>query len=284
MKLRNIFWIIASILIVISACNKIEAPYVIKTGTSTDTTQKVHKTVLIEEFTGHLCPNCPRGAATIHDIEAVHGNRVIVVAIHAAYNGRPTASFPADYRTPCGNEIDNTFKMEQSGLPKAMVSRTGFPNVLHKIAIDEMAGKVTEVLGFDAVMDVKINRTYDAGSRSLNIDVNATTLVQMQRKLMLSVFITESNIVSPQKNSDPNFGLTPEIPDFVHNHVLRVAVNGVWGDILCTGNVLPPGTLYSRTHQYTLNNAWKADDCAIVAFVYDGDTYEVLQAAEIKVK
>lgn len=284
MKFRSIFWTLIAIIFIMYACDKIDAPYVIKTGTNTDTTQTVHKTVLIEEFTGHLCPNCPRGAAAIHDIVVAHGPRVIVVAVHAAYNGRPTASFPADYRTPVGNELDNTFKMEQSGLPKGMVNRIGFPELTHKIMVDALAGKVAEALNLEALMDVKITRSYLADTRKVNIDVNATTLKQLQRKLMLSVFITESNIVSPQKNSDPLYGTTPEILNYVHNHVLRAAVNGTWGDVLCTGNQVPPGTLYTRTYQYTLNEAWNADNCAIVAFVYDGDTYEVIQAAEIKVK
>lgn len=279
MKYRIILIGLLSIIFAFQSCNKIEEPYLIETGEI-----QAKKTILIEEFTGHQCPNCPRGAKAIDDIVSVYGDRVVIVAVHANFNGRPTTTFPADYRTEVGNTIDDKFKMEHSGLPKCMVNRIGYPEDKHKIQPEELAGKVSEVISEDPLMDIKVIGNYDEASRKTNFVVNITLLEEMQRKLNLSVFITESNIVSPQKNNEPDFGPTPQIDDYVHNYVLRGSVNGAWGDIICIGNLNPAGTNFSRPYQYTLDPDWNENNCSLVAFVYDPDTSEVLQAAEIKVK
>ncbi|MGB4204020.1 MAG: Omp28 family outer membrane lipoprotein [Bacteroidales bacterium] len=279
MKYRIILISLLSILFAFQSCNKIEESYLIETGEV-----EAKKTILIEEFTGHQCPNCPRAANALNDIVSTYGDRIIIVAVHANYNGRPTVAFPADYRTEVGNALDTKFKMEESGLPKSMVNRLGYPEGKHRIKTEELAEKIGEVISEDPIMDIKVIGNYDEDSRKANFVVSITLLEEMQRKFNLSVFITESNIVSPQKNSNPDIGPTPQIDDYVHNHVLRGSVNGTWGDILCIGNRNPAGTNFSRPYQYTLDPDWKENDCSVVAFVYDSDTFEVLQAVEVKVK
>ncbi|HPK04293.1 MAG TPA: Omp28 family outer membrane lipoprotein [Bacteroidales bacterium] len=279
MKYRIILIGLLSIIFTFQSCNKVEESYLIETGEI-----QAKKTILIEEFTGHQCPNCPRAAKALDDIVDTYGDRIVIVAIHANYNGRPTTAFPADYRTEVGNALDTKFKMEESGLPKSMVNRTGFLENNHKIKSEELAGKVGEIISEDPLLDIKISNNYDEVSRKTSFVVSITLLEEMQRKMQLSVFITESNIVSPQKNSNPDIGPTPQIDDYVHNHVLRGSVNGAWGDIICIGNLNPAGTNFSRPYQYTLDPEWNENNCSLVAFVYDGDTFEVLQAAEVKVK
>lgn len=279
MKYRLILTSILSIVLIFQSCDEIDAPYLTETGELV-----AQKTILIEEFTGHQCPNCPGAAQAIEDLVGTYGDRIVIVAVHTNFNGQPNANFPADYRTAVGNELDSKFKMEESGLPKSMVNRNGFPELTHRIKSDELAGKVSGLISGDPLLDVRINRSYNAAERKVILDVNVSVLEKMQRKLILSVFITESNIISPQKNNNPDIGTTPQIDDYKHNHVLRGAVNGTWGDILCQGNQIPVGITYSRAYQHTLDTGWKEDDCSLVAFVYDGDTYEVLQAAEIHIK
>jgi len=287
MKYRATFLILLSLFLAWQSCDKIEAPYVRTSpnGNIIDTlVEEVKKTVLIEEFTGHHCPNCPGGALAVENIANEYGSQIVVISVHTNYFGRPTLSFPADYRTPVGNEIDNFFGME-AGLPSGMVSRSGYPTETHALGPDELHGRVIEILEKDAVMDVRMELNYNAVSRNAELVVTVSLLEEMQRKMYLSVYVTEDSIVSPQKNSNPAIGPTPEILDYVHRHVLRGAVTDAWGDILCDGGLLlPAGTGYIKTYNYSLPANWVDDQCAFVAFVYDGDSYEVLQAAEVKAK
>lgn len=294
MKYRVIFSVFISLLLIWQACDIIEEPYIDKrtsnggngNDTIIDTVIIVKKRALIEEFTGHDCPFCPGGGVAIEDVLSVYGDQVVVVAIHAPWQGRPMPpDFPDDYRTPTGNALDNFFGMEGSGLPKGMVSRTGYPDS-YQLGPSLLQGRVIEVLEKEPLLDVAIEVNYQSSNRLADIEVTVHTLEELQRQMMLSVFITEDSLVSPQKNSNPGIGPTPVIPDYVHRHVLRASVdNSTWGGVLCDGNTLiAEGTNYKRDYQYTLADEWKENHCAIVAFVYDGQTYEVLQVAEVKVR
>jgi thiol-disulfide isomerase/thioredoxin len=285
MKYRIVFIGLFSMFLLWQACDKIEAPYFRITDTvPVDSTVEVMKMLLIEEFTGHHCPNCPEGAVAIENIVNQYGDQVVIVGIHTSYFGRPTVSMPADYRIAAGDELDKFFGME-AGLPAGMVNRTGFSSGTHRLGPEELQGRVIELLESDPVMDVEVEVNYETMSRNAGIEVNVTLLEEMQRKMYLSVFITEDSLISKQKNNNELIGPTPEIEDYVHRHVLRAAVNDTWGDILCDGNLLlPSGTGYTKVYNFVLPHNWNHQQCAIVAFVHDGETYEVLQATEQKIR
>jgi thiol-disulfide isomerase/thioredoxin len=290
MKNRVLFSVLLSMLLIWQACDIIEEPYIDKRtgngGNGNDTVLLVKKRALIEEFTGHDCPFCPGGAVAIEEILSVYGDQVVVVTIHAPWQGRPMPpTFPDDYRTTTGSALDNFFGMEFSGLPKGMVSRTQYPTT-NQLGPSLLQGRVMEVLEEDPLLDVKIDVVFQPANRLADIEVNVSTLEELQRQLMLSVFITEDSLVSPQKNNNANIGPTPVIHDYVHRHVMRASVdNSTWGTVLSDGNVMiAEGAKYKRNFQYTLAGSWKEHHCAVVAFVYDGETYEVLQAVEVKIK
>ena len=87
----------------------------------------------------------------------------------------------------------------------------------------------------------------------------------------LQLWFTEDNILAFQKMPD---GTTKA--DYIHNHVLRDAINGAWGDD-CS---VPQGQLWERDYAYTLNDAWKQENLSIVAFVYNDAG--VVQATKVK--
>jgi hypothetical protein len=87
--------------------------------------------------------------------------------------------------------------------------------------------------------------------------------------------------MSPQKNNDPLVGPVPDIIDYIHMHMLRDAINGTWGKALTSSDsTASGGSSIIRTYAYTVNAAWKAKNCAVIAFVYDTDTKEILQVEE----
>ena len=88
-------------------------------------------------------------------------------------------------------------------------------------------------------------------------------------------YLTESGIVAAQMNG------SELIYDYVHNHVLRTAVNGTWGESLTS---LPQGETTTYSHTVTLPAEWNADNCHIVAFACEGSGNRVvLQCNECSV-
>ena len=63
------------------------------------------KKVLIEDFTGFKCANCPDASSELHKIEEIYPDKVIGIAIHAGSFAEPSGVFVTDFRTDEGNEI-----------------------------------------------------------------------------------------------------------------------------------------------------------------------------------
>ncbi|MBE0661078.1 MAG: Omp28 family outer membrane lipoprotein [Bacteroidales bacterium] len=279
MKLRTIIFSLIALVFAWQACDKIDSPYKIQTSNIIDTGNVVKKVILIEEFTGQRCPNCPEMAVAIKSLKETFDDKVVVVAMHAGFFAIPIGqTFSTDYRTPASTELDQFFDIGSSGYPKGLVNRTGYPSGTHRLESAELAGRIVELLEGDTLADIGITHNYSTISKELEVEINVSALAPLQKKLLLSVFITENDIVSPQQND------TEVITDYVHKYVLRTSLNGTWGDQLSDGSTIDPGTSFKQSYQTTLSENWNDENCNIVAFVYDGDTKEVLQAAEVKIR
>jgi hypothetical protein len=76
---------------------------------------------------------------------------------------------------------------------------------------------------------------------------------------------------------------SPEyVPDYVHRHVLRQAVNGSFGPTIAEGNITAGQTVVSG-YSFTLNSDYIAEHCKIIAFLYDANGYRVIQVEEADV-
>ena len=106
--MKKYFLILCSIL-TITSCDIVEGPYI----TDADSYINTDKKVLIEDFTGHLCTNCPEAAREISAIHDVYGDQIIALAIHVSAdfarpkNASPDSSYHYDFRTEWGNNWDN---------------------------------------------------------------------------------------------------------------------------------------------------------------------------------
>lgn len=132
------------------------------------------------------------------------------------------------------------------------------------------------------VLDMQIINNYDAVDKKVCIHVQTEYLVDMDRNLNIAVYITEDSIVGYQRNNNASVGTTPEITDYVFMHVLRGAVNSTWGAVL-SNSLVTAGTKTITSYLKHLDPLWIPQHCHVVALVYDVDTDEILQAAEMKI-
>ncbi len=136
-------------------------------------------------------------------------------------------------------------------------------------------------------MDLQLITEYNTTEDKLCIHTKASFLQSITgRSLNISVIITEDSIVQAQKNNDAAVGATPNILDYVHMHVMRGAVNGIWGTALLlkteTSSTPVVKTFQTKFAGFNLNTMIPKN-CRVIAFVYDTDTKEVLQVVEREV-
>jgi len=82
-----------------------------------------NKNVVIEEFTGLFCAQCPAGNIITKAIQDEHPDDVIIINVHV-YNYATPENDEPDYRTDFGNKIAN--QSDVPYLPSATVNRHVF--------------------------------------------------------------------------------------------------------------------------------------------------------------
>lgn len=258
------------------ACDKIEPTYKeVGGGQATDDTRKV----LLEDYTGHTCVNCPAAAKVGHQLVELFSGKVIMIGIHAGYFADPKpAPFNNDYRTEAGNAWDVFFGMSAAGNPIGMVNRKSSQGV-YAITNGNWGTEINAVIEAKASITLDIATEYNSSSRSLKATLTSKVLQDITTALKLQVLIVEDSIVSAQRNNDASIG-SPTILDYVHRHVLRGSMNGSWGDDLAAAGQALAGATFEKSYTQTLNSSLNEKHVTVVAFVYDATTYEVIQVEE----
>tara|TARA_B110000881_G_scaffold217343_1_gene234603 strand:- start:77 stop:1015 length:939 start_codon:yes stop_codon:yes gene_type:complete len=306
--MKKIKYIIATLfgilLFNITSCDIIEGPYLIDNNTNPVDTNTFVKKVLIEDFTGHRCPNCPAAAEELVSLQDFYGDRVIGIAIHPSSPAFSTpspltaSSYTYDFRTQFGDDIDNIFEITTVGLPRGMVNRTGF-DTQHQLGKDEWSSIVQTELEKAPIFGITLSSNVSNGNGTVSITAEALTNINLDKKEKIEdynivICLTEKNIVQWQKDNTAG-----DIEDYEHNHVLRTMINTTFGESI--GNSFVDGdiwekdysiditTLENTNENYSLNTLfmgngnckeWNEDNMEIVVYIYNTSNYEIVQVEE----
>jgi hypothetical protein len=266
---------------VFGSCDKIEAPYLEK-GVDTSTAVGKVRKVLVEDYTGHTCGNCPRAAEMLDTLKSLYGEKIISFAVHAGTAFSPPQKGPKymyDFRTDAGTEWDNFFGISKVGNPNGMVNRTGYSQQHIKYHTD-WSTAIGAVINTPPDVYITISNKYDAASKSVTSTVTTSFLTSQNGEFKLQVVLTEDSIVKWQKDysKEPS-----DIENYVHRHALRGVLNSTWGESIVNGPIDKSVAAIKKSYSITLKDDWNVAKCTVVAFVYNAATYEVLQAEEMKV-
>lgn len=265
----------------LQACKEINPPidmtesaYETGVGTAESPDEKI---VLIEDFTGAACPNCPDAHIAIENAYAAYPGQVVAIA---EYNYFADPLY-----------LDQNMQTEEAllldlylgpavGWPASIIDRKEFTGNDY---LPEIPANVVPYCGDQIALtppcNIEVSNTYDAGTRNLTVQVRIDYTSTIADANNLSVSLKESGIIAAQ--IDDNVG--GEVEDYEHNHVLRKMLTNYSGTALPEENIA--GRWYVFTFTYTIPANWNADNMAVVAFVHNTspENKEVLQAAEAKV-
>jgi len=283
-----------SAILIITSCDIVEGPYLTDEAINpVDTiTNSYVKKVLVEDFTGHLCPNCPDAARELDAIHDIYGEQIIGMAIHVSksfarpYPASQAPSFQYDFRTQWGDNWDNFYGISEMGLPRGMVNRIGYPDN-HKLSKDEWATEVSNELNQEVDFGIDINSTINS------ITISSNILNNVNGDYNLLVCLTESNIINWQKDGQEN------VENYIHNHVLKSVLTDenlsnstsyVAGDQIETLINYDLTALEQYNIDYSANNTaelgngnagdWNAANMSIIAYIYNTNTKEIVQVEE----
>ncbi len=282
---KRLFIAVPLVVLFFTSCDKVKVPYALaKHGNITDTvigwqdTVIPTKRVLLEDYTGHKCPNCPAAAAIARSQEAFYHGKLIGLAVHAGYYAIPgSGEFAADFRSAAGEEWNTDFLI--SAYPSGMINRKEF-NGHQILGSEEWVTDIAAIIDQPPDLNMLIlSNTYDSISRKVNSVIYSQFRQSLAGSYNITVCVVENNIISAQDS------LSTIIHNYVFNNVLRGSVNGTYGEVLT--NSVDPSLTYLGRFSIPINTSWVAENCWILAFVSKNENdvtkKEILQVVKKKV-
>lgn len=238
------------------------------------------RTLLIMEFTGNNCSNCPNAAAIIEQIKEEEApQKVISVGLHP-YGNFNTEPVPTIHNE---SSIQDLRCQAATAIYDYYGKPNGFPTAIFNGLASSMSGtssnwkqKASEALTVPTYISMSAKCSYDNDTRELAVDYSVEFLDDINMGLNVTVWLVENKILGTQTMPNGRIDF-----NYVHNHVLRASLNGDWGEKLD-----PPfkeGGRKEGSASMTLREDWVAENCDVVVYVYRDDNKEVEQATSVSV-
>lgn len=199
-----------------------------------------NRNVVIEEFTGINCQNCPDGHRVANSLMATYPGRVWAVNIHS---GSYAPMFYPNLNTDDGGAISYGFNID--AWPQAVVNRS----TDHGIGRVDWPSETNSQLAMAAECNVGGQVVINSESRTATINVEVYYTDDSPASTnYLNVIMMQDNIMGPQQGGFNN-------PDqyvngqYRHMHVFRDAVTPTWGDAI---SPTTEGTLITKTYTYSI--------------------------------
>ena len=218
---------------------------------------EVGRAVLIEDYTGQYCVNCPRATQEIERLIEEYGDTsVIAVAIHSGPFSKQKGVESPLY-TSVGDMYFSTWGLQ--GQPVGLIDRlySSMP-----FSYTDWGAGVNYEIGFKAPVAFMTTPVYDTGNRRADVQVQTIGLDSPLVSGKLQVWLVEDSIDSFQLMPDGSVN-----EHYNHMHVFRASVNDPWGDNVSVNH----GQVDVKDYSITLDPAWVPEHCSIVTFLYDGN-------------
>ena len=165
MKARSILAFLATALMTLTACDEVaEQDRLVYVKPP-----EVSRCIIIEDFTGQRCVNCPNATAEIEKLQELYGaDTLIAVGIHSGPFGKKPNGQLLSLATEVGNQYYDYWKIQAQ--PSVKINRGAVledPN-LYSSAVSEALSKTTPVT-------LKVEHAYDEASRQLTVKVIGST-------------------------------------------------------------------------------------------------------------
>ncbi len=221
----------------------------------------VSRCVLLEDFTGQRCVNCPKAAEEIEKIVEQYGEDVVIaVSIHSGPLGFHTNSRFVGLSTDVGDNYFTHWGFDYQ--PVGLIDR-GSP-----AEFTSWSTLIREELQKTAPVEIELEVTPEAEEYHLQAKIKG---IDGNSQGKLQLWIIEDNITAFQLMPDGTRNDT-----YTHRHVFRAAVNGEWGDDIAVNE----GYEIIKDYSIALDDEWNIENLSVVAFVYNAAG--VLQVTKTK--
>ncbi len=232
--------------------------------------------VLLEDFTGVQCVNCPAAAEEIENLKEKFGDKLIVVGLHPRTSlNRPVGTSPdtngnnLDLRNDQAHEYYSYYNIPS--LPVGIVMQKN-----QQLSKDNFYGSVLSYYTRKASAEMSVEAKFVSNSININTDISFIDNYTGSGNTQLSLMVLEDSLLVVQQ--------TPSgfIRNYRQDHVLRAMATPVWGDQI-TGSNINAGSNFNHSQTIGINAEWKSAKLSVVAILFDNNTKEVIQCTATKI-
>lgn len=243
------------------------------------------RVVLMEEYTGASCVNCPDGHKIVKEMLDLYGNNLAAVGLHPDGNAlaKPVHEDKPDedFRTEEARLLAAAFKV--SSLPSGTIDRRSFDGSIVQGRF-EWKQRLATAISNPVKINLKSRVYFDDKAGKYVLEFESTILEDIASNLNFSIMLLENKLDAPQKNG------SLIVDPYEHEHVLRKMLTNALGNSLpkvaSDGGVYKKGRVFLKRielEDYS-KTKYKIDNLYFVCFITDGSTNEVLQTTQAKVK
>jgi hypothetical protein len=238
------------------------------------------KMILIEDFTGVQCPNCPNAAQKIEDLQTSNPDRILAVGIHfKGTYGDPFKESKDDFRTNAGKEIYLSLPGVKGLLPMGSVNRTRHYDDNNDFVVLQQFPTwptyVNEELAKNTPVNIDISGAFVDTSKNYKLKIKLHYTQATTDTQALTIYLIEDNIIDLQMR--PNSTIDSY---YVHKHILRAVLTNFNGNNLDSSLVL--NRVYEKEFKIAWNPKWVKANCSIIAFVHKkgGYYFDIIHAKQ----
>jgi hypothetical protein len=231
-----------------------------------------NKKVLLEEFTGTGCPNCPSGHSTAETLVNNNSGNLFVIAYHPT-NSSYTTTDPMRKTYPNAFYTMPFISPSNRYMPSAMVNRRVWNGVERIQTTSSWTGDANIIKNESSPLNVGVAATYNSATNIINVDIEVYFTASVTDALTIYAVLIEDGIVYPQSG-----GGSP----YTHNHTFRESFVSQWGDAIST----PTTQNTLKTFAYSFDNTtanYDMSQCAVVVFVRNAANEEIISGNESEV-
>ena len=259
-----------------------DIPYPWPTWTSNTNTEQ---NILLEDYTGHRCTNCPAAAVIAKGLEDANNGRVIVSSVHASTDGNFQSVVPPEFITDFQTTAGTAYANEMPsfiGNPMGTINR-------------KLGGVLGSTWFFSSSWITEVNNCLASGTLKANLQVKynyfpetnglfvhtETEFISNQTgDFNLIIYLIRDTVIAPQ---EMNTGSTDH--HYHHHAVLSDNINGTWGTFIKTDALAGDKFYNDYTYQITdpsVDSTFAVDNLSLITYVCERNSYEILQVIKTK--
>lgn len=246
----------------LSSCDKLDAPYAVVKN-EFDSVNKPF--ILLEEYTGHKCNNCPLATQKAHQMREFYKQKIILMSIHAGELADPDPKYPQDLKTAVGTELYTNFTVPF--VPQGVINRTMY-NGKYPLSSEQWPQASDAQFNKPIVNFLSVTASFNATTKNITVTGNTWFKSVLPSGAKIVYYIVEDSIKGPQLNKDTAAGPTPVIDPYYFMHTLRASMNGTYGDVLTSSIEINKSYDFSKTYKVS-DTTWNTRQLSLITVILD---------------